>query len=609
MITEEESRRWPSLAYQDILRPPAGMRTGWALITSYSLELRAVAATLLALAGTEWESAGGSAQQLVRAVQQLRGRVRFAVQQGRIAPFPGSRNAPLLVMLDSFISEVKMDEAKASWHPKVALVRFDPQTDALDQSLWRLWIGSRNLTSSENLELGVVFESSADGMESAVLKSELEKLALASKLTKTDLRKEMDGFKNLRWVLPEHWKQATVQIRGGKREELPKRPTVVKDMVVVSPFLDRTTVQDLKMWATGVCRPKLLSTSYELSRLATEWPGLLEGWELYTLASPNYPEDTDSAEEVLSVEDRVGVEREEILNASLHAKLIAVATDKDVRFWMGSANATRRGWKGLNTEAVVEAVAGKKIWAGMLELLERSTGVSVQELLRRYEAEDEADRRLEDARKTLAARWPIHIARRANLFEAVADASPPIRADIELHVGTLLGPTHLWPHGPTRLALGAVLLADQSELLKLCLRLGEKSVCWMTRCKVVPPLEAGRDASAIARALQPSEFLRLMTDQLREVRSEEEDGTEWASAGVAGRAKAAGHRAEEELSLEDVLRFWGKRGPAEFNAVFHPWNAVLNEMKNATDRTGDPAYGRLVALHELCRMLIEGDQR
>ena len=95
-----ETKTWATLAYQDALRPPVGMRTGWALLTTYSAELRGVAAALLALAGSERENSGGTAMQLASAVQQLRGRVHVALQSGRLARPRGVRQK-MGVMLDS----------------------------------------------------------------------------------------------------------------------------------------------------------------------------------------------------------------------------------------------------------------------------------------------------------------------------------------------------------------------------------------------------------------------------------------------------------------------------------------------------------------------------
>ena len=48
-----------------------------------------------------------------------------------------------------------------------------------------------------------------------------------------------------------------------------------------------------------------------------------------------------------------------MLGFSLHAKLIAaLCGKKDVRMWIGSANATARGWSGRNVECVVEVPGG-----------------------------------------------------------------------------------------------------------------------------------------------------------------------------------------------------------------------------------------------------------
>ena len=227
-----EAKTWATLAYQDALRPPIGMRTGWALLTTYSAELRGVAAALLALAGSERENSGGTAMQLASAVQQLRGRVHVAVQSGRLAR-PRSIRQKMAVMLDSFLYHVARDERRSSWHPKVALVRFDALNEESSNPHWRLWIGSRNLTGSENLELGVVLEqASGGGIEIEGLTDSLTWLATKAGLISREVRKEMLELSSVRWLLPDEWKQIAVRMHGqGADRKLPEAPDLVKELV------------------------------------------------------------------------------------------------------------------------------------------------------------------------------------------------------------------------------------------------------------------------------------------------------------------------------------------------------------------------------------------
>lgn len=156
MSTETES--WPALSYLEGLRPGPDEHVELALLASYSADLGSIGAALLALAGKDNDSGGGSASDFADAVERLRGKTRIVIQRGRLARM--RRTPRIAAVLDQFVREVAFDEARQSWHPKAALVRIRSDDDVVT---WRLWIGSRNLTECVNRDMGLLLVSGGTG--------------------------------------------------------------------------------------------------------------------------------------------------------------------------------------------------------------------------------------------------------------------------------------------------------------------------------------------------------------------------------------------------------------------------------------------------------------
>ena len=150
------SNGFPGQAYLDQLRPERGWSVRVALLTAYSADPIAIGATLLALTGRNNEAGSGNAADFAESVERMRNRLRVIVQRGRLQrPATLPRIAGVL---DQFVIEQDYDENRQSWHPKLALVGYESPSN---ERSWRLWIGSRNLTHSRDLDLGLVIDGEA----------------------------------------------------------------------------------------------------------------------------------------------------------------------------------------------------------------------------------------------------------------------------------------------------------------------------------------------------------------------------------------------------------------------------------------------------------------
>lgn len=603
-MSMSETKPWAVLAYQDALRPPDGTHTGWAFLTTYSAELRGVAAAILALAGSERDDSGGTPIQLASAVQNLRGRVHVALQKGRLAPLRSARQK-MAVLLDSFICDVAKDERYESWHPKIAIMRFDPQAPEAPSSHWRLWIGSRNLTSSENLELGVVLDQAANGgIEMPGLAEGLAWLATKAGVGFRKLKHELSGLNEVRWQMPTDWKQAAIHIHGHSNSAgLPEAPEDVTELVIISPFIDYSTIRQLSTWTHHDNRT-LISTREALQKLAAHSPDVLFGWALCVLLKPDYPEENDANLLDASQEEVDRNDPDEILNWSLHAKLIAACCKKKlVRMWMGSANATSRGW-GRNIECVVEIAAHADIWDGLRELVSRAEPVTIESLQSTTEASDDTEERLEAARKLIVASWGICLHHTLGAFCAVAEAPlDPGDDEIVVRIGMPTFPLVLWPKEATAVSLGDIPLAQQTHFAQISLTLSESSVCWLMHCPVEPELGDERDAAVIADALRPKELLQLLANELNDIRSEDE-GSEWDAGNRKEPNRTPIISSCDVLTLEDILKYWGRRGTTEFEQVFKRWGGVLRKMRLQDNWALDSDAKQLEALYKVCLQLM-----
>ena len=78
------SQRLANVAYLDALRPDPGWQTEFAFLASYSADLVAMVAALLAIAGMDDDRGSGSKVDFVTAIERTADRVRLILQAGRL---------------------------------------------------------------------------------------------------------------------------------------------------------------------------------------------------------------------------------------------------------------------------------------------------------------------------------------------------------------------------------------------------------------------------------------------------------------------------------------------------------------------------------------------
>ena len=110
-----DRQAWHGQPYLDELRPGRLETVKLALFATYSVDLSAVAAALLALIGRNNDKGSGTAVDFAEAIDRLRDHVKIIIQRGRIArPVALPRIAGIL---DQFIVERPYDERERSCAP------------------------------------------------------------------------------------------------------------------------------------------------------------------------------------------------------------------------------------------------------------------------------------------------------------------------------------------------------------------------------------------------------------------------------------------------------------------------------------------------------------
>lgn len=550
------TRRWSNVSYLDALRPDPGWRTEYALLTSYSADLVALVAALLALAGLDDDRGSGSRVDFANAVDQLAGRVRLVTQAGRlVAP---SKTPKILAILDRYVREVKSNEAEASWHPKAALVK--QLSDIGKISQWRLWIGTSNLTQHLAWDVGLTLLGgvAGTGIEVSGIPELGHTLAQHSGIPGLSPGTVRSELRKVRWDAPPGCTIRSLRLLNqDSTRGLPLGPPKLQKLIVVSPFLDGKVVGQLGKWGDIGTHRTLVSSRPELARLAAQTRKPLGGFhELLFLDAP--VPDKQSAADVSERENAASLD-EEPESRGLHAKLIYAEGAAHGLLWTGSANATTRGWIGPNTEILAELEVTRDIAAGLEDFVKSATTVQLDELGEPVEP-DQIDERLETARKQVASSWSVtqQIDSDGPIMSSLNDPNPT-DPEIQLFVG-LLGASQIpWPRGTTEVRLPPVIAGEVTELVRCRVTLSVFSVSWLQRAPLDPSPGDDRDRHALARYLDPRTFLLW----IRSLLTGDPDGGgsgDWDDEEKARLQQGSPRAAPTWWSptIEEVLKAWSR---------------------------------------------------
>lgn len=533
----DQPRPLDGLSLLDQLRPPPGYRTTWAIGTTYSLDLVACVAALVALDGRARDKTDFTVPSALRALGNLRDRVRIFAQQGCIHHSPKS-NPRALALYDSIVRAVPFNLATQTFHPKVWVVRQDPTPDRTDdEPRFLLLVGSRNLTCDTSWDLGIALEGTTgkstniDGIRAFV--EHVATLGQEPGFREAELR-ELD---DVEWGdLPQGIKSVRFAWHAGDRKSRstedghPLGLPVGQKLLVLTPFLSAHPISQLaKKWKHVDLDSKLLLAGLEdLQRVAPKVPSELASLRACSMGvAHDEPLDELTQESIQPVSQEDSAELVE-QDRGLHAKVIAVWTKKKAAtVLLGSANVTDRAWNAANCEAWVIVEGNSDLadslwaWAAKHATPFDASAESAPPL------EDDEAKALEDAHHAVSARKFV--------LEEAEGATPLLRVEpalarvdlqgVTLRVARLSTQAHevLWS-GPTTTEMPVCDASARTRFLWLQLRGATRVKTWIQAIEVTPPIQSDRDAKALRELLGPEQFLHYLWTCLDERRDDGGEG-------------------------------------------------------------------------------------
>jgi len=327
----------------DSFRPPHGYGIAGAVGTTFSLSLDALVAALLGMLDLDSESIGEDPLGAVVAATRLSGKLRVLLDAGNVTGSSQRVPAHLAALLERILIPIRLEGRV--FHPKVWVLHFMPlDRQAGQPDCIRVLVGSRNLSSSHALELGVVLEGHAQvGPTSALAEDVAAGLRDWAALSTEPLGGVLGRVCDvLRKTTFEEVRQGGVMARclfqgTGSTKLSGTLPTRCERALVVSPFLGEPLLTALFERSTQL---RIVSTAAAFRKLPAQMLERLarDAEKLYVIHEPEQGEASGPFE-------------------GLHAKLLLMDNGEGhapVTF-IGSANATAAGW-GIRTEGNVEAM-------------------------------------------------------------------------------------------------------------------------------------------------------------------------------------------------------------------------------------------------------------
>ena len=547
------------------LRPGPGETLDRLAFATYSLDLVSLVALVLALSGKGEAGLDAGKLRLLDALEEVLPKIDVVHQKDRLKST--TRHHHILHLLDGRVHPVRPPRG-SSFHPKIALARYLSKGS---KASWRLWIGSRNLTASEDREAGLLLCGAASGGRGS-RHPEIASMA-AGLLAPLDWieshRAELEGT---RWSAPEGTKLRSLQWRtAGSDQKFSVGRARASRVLAISPFADNAgcahalgTIADRKLLTIGPTAAQI---------------GPLDGVDVRLAGAPDFTA-TYKPEEPQEIE---ADGPEPVLSIGLHAKLFVYDHGGRGRLFIGSANCTRRGLLGPNAEVLAELDVPTTTVAALHDFALCHATAEPEPT----DAENEAARAAEWAMDQaltviLDAEFTLSLEEDGVRLSTSADLDPfLVSYDLQCWLLTRPDERVRWPSGTSTIVLSGAALPLRLQTVMVCFCATPLSnACpprsWMQAVEFPEFEREARDLAAKAefvRLAGPSAWLR---GQLEGILPPEAQS--WSS--FEGRRMATGDGGAVEvlpLALEEVLSAWA-RDPDEFERRVEPIDTMLSAL-------------------------------
>ena len=333
---------------EQLIPPDHSYDLDFAVGTTYSLDLEAIMVLPVAMFYSRHLDCSPDDLHfdVLDAITQSAEKIRVYCQMGKIK-VPKKYNR-LMAYWEKGIVEIRMNSAFASFHPKVWVVRFTKKGHA---PFYRLLITSRNLTYAHDWDI-------AFASESEVGKHTIEKnqplVHFLEYLRHKDGKPYPEGFlediARVNFNLPDGYNLMNfhpIGINIIEKSSLFKNPlakTSWEDLLVVSPFVDKTTIRNLAKSTSG--KLSILSRKEELDTIDASLLSELGRNRIF-----QFSESIKDGERIEGIRDGNPLE---VQSQNLHAKIFIGLKNGNSHWFMGSANCTQPAFQSRNVEFVVE---------------------------------------------------------------------------------------------------------------------------------------------------------------------------------------------------------------------------------------------------------------
>ena len=488
----------------ELLRPPPGAELVHGIATTFTLDLTSALTAPLSFASHRLGS-GKDPEAIMQAITMASDHLDIFCQAGQLN-VPGSPS-DLMAFLEKMVHPVRSPHAGGLFHPKIWLLEFSDGTE----TSFRLLCASRNLTSDRSWDVVIRLDGERGSRPLATNKP-LRDLALALPTwaipplpaeRTARIRGLADAVRYATWERPDDVHEIIFHALGATRRRSPLDFTGTRHLVI-SPF---ATDDGLRHVApSGSKSVQVISRAEDLDRLDPQ--------TLDRLTATYVIDDAAALEQA----DDTATARKDLL-AGLHAKTYVIERGHAARLILGSANATKAAFDG-NIEFLVELV-GTKSRLGIDTLL--GPDAPFRQMLADYKAlggklpsaDDEADRLLEEALRSLAAlNFMAAVTRSGELYTMLVTSSDPLRLgeEITATVGLLTCPGDtVRLQAPADVTFPGIEMVDVTPFLvvRVADARGESRATVVLAALTGDP--PGRHDELLARQIDtPEKFLRLL---------------------------------------------------------------------------------------------------
>ena len=348
------------LNYGNILYPPFKHKLDFAIGTSYSLDLYALACSTLSLSLSQQidSSIKDNPICLLEILRKTADKISLFCEKGKIQY--SSNPNQLYILLEDMVFEVDNPKNKYSFHPKFWLLRF---IDEKDNVKYRLIVLSRNLTFDKSWDVSFTMEghktnkktSKNDAISEFInylirqaIDENADKNSTVDKKTEK-MREILEELKYIKFELESEifddfeFIVNGIDNDGYSIQNYPLFKENWDELFIMSPFLNENEIKKFDSRKNSNSKAMLITREASLRGFD---PKFFNDFDVYVLK-----------DEITGVESLTS-EEFQIPNQDIHAKIYFMERGNDCELYLGSLNASNSALNG-NVECMIKLNTNK----------------------------------------------------------------------------------------------------------------------------------------------------------------------------------------------------------------------------------------------------------